>query len=229
MRLEASVYQAMHDFRKARRVKLLDVAEKMGMSAANLSNIESGRQKPPENFVNQAVEALGLKQKERLILIEAVARAKIRFSIASVVDRAKRERIAILYSKIKTIPDGKLSELEEILADYDIQSLDLSLSHINKGRHPLAPPMSFREISEVACSVRASASPSDTDEFDVISFLEFDLSETIKNLSFSVRDKSEMPEVSAAAIPQLQHVFIRNDIYTAAATGGRGWSIHYCP
>jgi len=211
----------MQLLRQKYRKRLFDVAKDMGMSAANLSNIESGRQKPPSDFIERAALAMPLKVGDKRSLKEALARAQVRFSLADMAPD-KRERVAVLFSKIQSASEKGLSRFEEMLADYDINSLDLSLSNIGSHRHPLAAPMSFREINKEAEKVRERLSCPATDRINIVDLLEFDLDKVLPGATFSIREKEEMEGVSAAAVPCLQHIFLREDIYNRAAAGARG-------
>lgn len=219
MAIIPSIHRAMLVLRAKHGKKQFECAQALGVSSSQLSNIEYGRQNPPETFIARMREFMGLNETDVKVLINAVRRAKTSFRIDD-LDPQKREDVAILYSAIRELNQEELDNLKARYSLTDVGKFDLSFGESKKHSTQLAAPISFREISRISSRLRQEAGDFAPGTF--MEFFENRLHEVIEGFTFSIVPKALMRKCSGATFPNLRHIAIREDIYEYAHNGGLG-------
>jgi len=104
----------LQKLRKARGERILDMACKMKVSPAFISNIEHGRKEPPSGFDIRLIKAYELRESDMQQLLESFARARSDFTIAA-QSNLQKETVAMFARKLPTVSQERLLELQCLL------------------------------------------------------------------------------------------------------------------
>lgn len=107
----------LHQIRLDRTETLKDMAGKIKVTPAFISNIEHGRKEPPSGFDSRIEDAYSLHSDEVSQLRRTYAIAKKSFQISS-ADPDRREVVAMFARTLPKINSEQLAELKKLIQDH---------------------------------------------------------------------------------------------------------------
>lgn len=105
-------------FRAEKDMLHREMAKRLGVGAAYLSNIEHGRKMPPDNWCERVSVEFDLTLQERTTLLLALMRSKKEITVPIHTDFEARVMVAFEQNK-STIDETKVGRIEEILSTGD--------------------------------------------------------------------------------------------------------------
>jgi len=106
--------KVLRDMRKTRGERILDMADKLNVSPAFISNVEHGRKEPPSGFDAKLFQAYTLNLNEMTELSRAFAAAKSAFTISPDTNLEK-ETVAMFARCLPKIAPAELEQIQQIL------------------------------------------------------------------------------------------------------------------
>jgi transcriptional regulator with XRE-family HTH domain len=205
----------LRKLRIERQLRLLDLAEKIGKSAALISSIETGRKPIPESFVRDVRRALDLSIDEIRILNSAKEK-----TIKEVkVDHLTPEHRELVAAFARRAPDLDPALMERIKKSV-LKSCDDEQPFQRRRRGIQVPPRKRRDIERIALEVRAGFKCSDVAYFPIMEIIEFVMPSWVdKAFVFSVGTMEEMGRDEGRVIPADRELMLREDVYEGACRG----------
>lgn len=110
--------KALRKLRIDRNEYIKDMAEKLHISVAYLSAIETGKRKIPENLVGGIARAYGLEQDEVNSLNELKDKSNSEVRISLIGKTSKQEEVILRFAKcVGAMNDEKLDKIVQIMED----------------------------------------------------------------------------------------------------------------
>lgn len=200
---------AIRKLRLDKRLRLLDLADKLDMSSAFVSAVETGKKAIPHDYVRAVAKAMKLNGDEAKELQNAADRTRL----TKLTDN-DRELVAAFARQVDQFDDEFLAEIKNRLKSI---SGEVPFKRNRKGI--LVTPYSNKGLWELANRVRASFVKADQIEFPIIEALEFKLADFIDGFYLDVCDQSEMGRDEGRVIAGKNCIMLRKDVYEAACRG----------
>jgi transcriptional regulator with XRE-family HTH domain len=99
--------------------RLLDMAEKIGVSIAFLSAIETGRKAAPLNIVDRIASAYKMKPKQRVLLELAVSNSRTSFRLEP-KSSAAQDTVGLLARRLNRLGPEEHRKIQAILRKEDV-------------------------------------------------------------------------------------------------------------
>ena len=205
---------AIRKFRLDKRLRLLDLAERLKKSPAFLSAIETGRKTIPDGFVLDVARAMELTTDELGSLRKAADRTRKHVKIEKLPED-QRELVAAFARRLDKVPADMMAELKKIV----LKSSDVDEPFQRKRRGIVVPPMSTVNLRKFADQVRSVFVEEDRIEFPIMDVLEFRLSTIFDDFYIDIRDNESMGEDEGRVIGGTNCLALREDVYERAWNG----------
>jgi Zn-dependent peptidase ImmA (M78 family) len=205
--------KALRQLRIDKGLKLLDVAEALGVSSAYVSAIETGRKAVPDGFVADLRRKLKLTAAEADVLRRAVDRTRKTVSVDALAGE-QREMVARFARQIDELPEGLLKKLKT-----ELKSLSSEHPFARKRAGIVVKPMSADNIRKFAEKVRSAFIEEDQVRFPIMEVLDPLLSTVIEEFYLDIRTKEEMGELEGAVVSGSGVLCLRQDVYEDACRG----------
>lgn len=104
-------------------VTLLSMTEKIGVSAAFASAVETGTKKIPSDYPRKVADALNLdkEQFEELEKSASLSFNEVRISIARTASKSDREVVAMFARRFQDLPEDRKTNIRHLLEDNEIE------------------------------------------------------------------------------------------------------------
>jgi transcriptional regulator with XRE-family HTH domain len=207
---------AIRKLRLDKRLRLLDLAERMKISSAFLSAIETGRKPIPDGFVLDVARALELSTEELSTLRKAADRTRKHVMIERLPEH-QRELVAAFARRLDNVPDDMMAELKKII----LESVAGEQPFQRKRRGIVVPPMSTNALRNFAEKVRNAFVEEDQIEFPIMNVIEFKLAMILDGFYLDVRDAESMGDDEGRLIVSSKGfaLALREDVYLGAWEG----------
>ncbi len=207
---------AARKLRLDKGMRLLDLAQSMGCSAAFISAIETGRKPIPDGYVVRAARAMNLTPAEIRTLRRAADQARRELRLDK-MPAEQRELVAAFARRLDDIPPDIMRALKKVV----LKSLVGEIPFERKRRGLLVPPLSTKTIRTFADQVRSVFVDDTTIEFPIMDILEFRLSSLFEGFYIDVRDEEYMGDLEGLMIGGGVCLALREDVYIGAWAGNR--------
>lgn len=197
-----------------KELRLFDLAEKMGISSAMLSAVETGRKAIPDGFVHRIARALDLNAAE----IKALRLAADRTRNEVRVDHLRGDQREVVAAFARQLNDLPIDFLESV-RNRVLKSVEGEVAFKRKRVGMLVPGKSRAEIVGLAARVRAIFCRADVSCVPIIEILEFMMPKVIPSFIFDVWDREEMGADEGRLFPGKQLLVLRRDVYDGACMG----------
>jgi Zn-dependent peptidase ImmA (M78 family) len=196
-----------------KRMRLLDLAERLNKSAAFLSAIETGRKPIPDNFVREVADAMELTTDEFARLRRAAERTRKHVTIEKLPEH-QREIVAAFARRIDDIPASTLADIKKIV----LESLAGEQPFHRKRRGIVVPPLSTKVIRNFAEKVRTAFVDDEQIEFPIMNVIEFQLGKILDGFYLDIRDAESMGDDEGRLVVHGKGVALglREDVYAGA-------------
>lgn len=209
---------ALRKLRIEKDMRLFDLAEKSGKSAAFISAVETGRKSIPDGFIvtlSRAMElTVGQIRELRSAKDQTIKEVKVDHLPAE-----RRELVAAFARRLDELPVGFLDEVRKRV----LKSCAGDVPFKRKRRGMIVPPMSMARIAAIAENVRRIFCTDDRIAIPIIDILEFGMIKFDEDFVFEVRSVSEMKGDEGMVVAGQHSLVLRQDVYDAACNDdGRG-------
>jgi len=205
---------AVRKLRLDKGMRLLDLARLLGLSAAFVSAIETGRKPIPDGFVLRVSKAMQLTTEELRALRKAADRTRQVVKIEKLPED-QRELVAAFARRLDKVPAEMMAELKKIF----LKSSTGEQPFYRQRRGIVVPPMSTEAIRMFADKVRSAFVEKGTVQFPIMDVIEFRLGMVFDGFFIDIRDKESMGEDEGRVIGGTKGVALREDIYEGAWNG----------
>jgi transcriptional regulator with XRE-family HTH domain len=202
---------AIRKLRLDKRLRLLDLARRLNLSAAFISAVETGRKPIPDNFVLQVARALELSTDELHALRKAADRTRRHVTIERLPED-QRELVAAFARRLDKVPPDLMAELKKIV----LKSSSGETPFHRSRRGIVVPPMSTPAIRTFADKVRSVFVEDDKIDFPIMDVIEFRMQIVFDGFFIDVRDKESMGEDEGRVIGGTKGLALREDVYEGA-------------
>jgi transcriptional regulator with XRE-family HTH domain len=207
---------AARKLRLDKGMRLLDLAQRMGCSAAFISAIETGRKSIPQDYVANVGRAMELLPEQLHDLQRAADQTRSEVRLDN-MPAAQRELVAAFARRLDDIPADVMRALKKAV----LKSL-LGEVPFKRKRHGLVvPPLSTSAIRAFADQVRSVFVEDDVIEFPIMDVLEFRLSSIFGGFYVDVRDAKYMGDMEGQVLAGENGIALREDVYEGAWNGNR--------
>lgn len=109
--------RALRKLRIDRGLLLKEMAERLSMTSAFLSSVETGRKAIPDGLVARICEAYDLKEEERVQLSRAAAQSiqEIRMKMPNNASEADREALSVLARTFGNMTDDEKTRFRDLI------------------------------------------------------------------------------------------------------------------
>lgn len=206
---------AVRKLRLEKGLRLIDMAEKLEMSTAFLSAIETGRKPIPDRLVRNISRHLEWPAHELALLTSAVdkTRKEVRVDDKKEEDR---ELIAVFARKKDELPESFIEEMKKLL---DLKSFEGDIPFERRRKGIVVPPRSVRALRAYAEKVRSVFLPPHVVQMPIIQFIEWGLPKLDPAFVFDVKDNDEMGEDEGQVPVGGTTLILRRDVYDGACKG----------
>ncbi|WP_063196508.1 XRE family transcriptional regulator [Bradyrhizobium sp. AT1] len=202
---------AIRKLRLDKGMRLLDLANRLGLSSAFLSAIETGKKAIPDAFVLNVARAMNLSAPEIKELRRAADRTRKEVPVAKLAEE-QRELVAAFARKIDDLPSKMMEDLKKVILKS--KSDDVPFHRKRRGIH--VPPMSTEVIRTFAEKVRSTFVDDSQIEFPIMDVLEFRMGSLLEGFYVDVQDKESMGIEEGRVIAGENVIILREDVYTGA-------------
>ena len=207
---------AVRKLRLDKGMRLLDLARRIGRSAAFVSAIETGRKPIPDAYVVMVARAMELAATEIRELRSAADRTK-KEVVVEELSEDQRELVAAFARKIDELPSDLMAKLKKIV----LKSSEGENPLRRKRRGIFVPAMSTESIREFADKVRSVFVEDTQIEFPIMDVLEFRMAELLDGFYLDIRDKESMGVDEGRVVAGKNAIALREDVYEGAWGGNR--------
>jgi Zn-dependent peptidase ImmA (M78 family)/transcriptional regulator with XRE-family HTH domain len=210
---------AIRKLRLDKAMRLLDLSQALGISAAFLSAIETGRKPIPDGFVLKVAKAMQLTTEELSLLRKAADRTRQVVKIEKLPED-QRELVAAFARRLDKVPADMLAELRKVV----LKSMSGEQPFQRHRRGIVVPAMSTDAIRKFADKVRSAFVGDDRIEFPIMNVIEFKLGMLLEGYYLDVREAELMGEDEGRVVVTGKGfaLALREDIYEGAwAKNGR--------
>ncbi len=196
-----------------RDMRLYDLAQALGISAAMISAIETGRKPIPDRFVLDVSRAMDLKTDE----IRALRSAKEKTLKEVRVDHLSAERREIVAAFARSLNDLSPELLERIRKNV-LKSIE-GETPFKRRRGMTVPPTSYVKLEALANKVRMIFCGDSLGRLPIVEIIELRLPKILTNFVFDVRDRIEMGSAEGLVVNGERTLILRSEVYDAACRG----------
>jgi Zn-dependent peptidase ImmA (M78 family) len=186
------------------------MADRLDLTSAFLSAIETGRKPIPRGYVEAVTQALGLSETETRDLHRAADETRKTVDVDN-LDAENRELVASFARRVNQLPPDLLVKLRKLL-----KSLSGELPFRRQRLGILVPPMSRAAIQDFAERVRDIFIEEDQIKFPILEILEFAMPKIIDGFYVDVCSYELMGEDEGRVISGTNCIMLREDVYEAA-------------
>ena len=205
----------IRQYRNDKGLRLLDLAQRLELSPAFVSGVETGRKSIPDGYVTAVTRALNLTAAESRALRHASDRTRKDVRVDH-LSPEQRELVAAFARKPNAVPDDVIVKLRRAL----LKSVSNEVPFHRTRRGIIVPPMSSEALREHAERVRTACVPDDaTIEFPIIDALEYTLVKVFPDFCFDVVEKELMGEDEGYVLAGGTSLALREDVYIGACKG----------
>lgn len=197
-----------------KQMRLLDIADRMGLSAAFVSAVETGKKSIPDDYVDSVVRAMRLNAQEALELRGAADRTR---SVVRVdqLQPGDREFVAAFARSVDTLPPDLAARLKKAV----YKSLDREIPFKRRRRGLLVSPTSVKNLRELSEIVRGAFVAPDQIEFPIMDVLEFRLGLYFEGFYIDPCSREEMGNEEGRVVAGENCIKLREDVYRGAWDG----------
>lgn len=207
---------AARKLRLDKGMRLLDLAHRMGCSAAFISAIETGRKPIPEGYVVKVGRVMELAHAELRDLERGADQTRTDVRLDN-LPAQQRELVAAFARRLDDIPADVMKALKKVV----LKSLFGEVPFERKRRGLVVPPLSTKAIRAFADQVRSVFLEDDQIEFPIMDVLEFRLSPIFDGFYVDVRDAAQMGDLEGLMLAGENGIALREDVYAGAWAGNR--------
>jgi transcriptional regulator with XRE-family HTH domain len=195
--------------------KLLDLADRLKLSTAFVSGVETGRKTIPDGYVSSTIRAMELTAEEARSLRHAADRTRKDVRVDHLSEE-QRELVAAFARRLDGAPDDLVARLKKAIT---LKSISGETPFHRKRRGLIVPPLSAAVIREFAERVRSVFVEDDQVGFPIIRVLESQLDRAFPNFHLDVVEREIMGEDEGRVMAGLGTLALREDVYIAACRG----------
>lgn len=197
-----------------RGLRLLDLADRLEVSSAFVSAIETGRKSMPSNYVASTARAMGLSQEEERRLERAADQSRMQVSVGA-LPSDQRELLAAFARRVDDVPQHLLDELRKAVFKSD----DSETPFHRKRKGLLVPPVSTTRLRECAEYVRSIFVGTDDIQFPIMDVLETRIGKVIEGFHLEVWTRKELGGDEGRVTSGDNWLVLREDVYRGAWLG----------
>jgi|SRR5215469_11008278 len=197
-----------------KKLRLMDLAARMEVSAAYISAVETGRKQIPDAYVVQIARAMNLSAIDIRALRRAADRTRKEIPVEKLSEE-QRELVAAFARKLDQVPTAMKEALKKIV----FKSSGNDSPFKRKQHGILVPPLSASVIREYAEKVRSAFVEDDEILFPIMDILEFRLGGLFEGFYLDVQDEEVMGEEEGKVIAGQNAIALRTDVYLGAWLG----------
>ncbi|WP_417788699.1 helix-turn-helix domain-containing protein [Terasakiella pusilla] len=202
--------------RSAKGLRLLDVASELGVTSAFLSAVETGKKVLPQGFEEKVATAMSLAKDEISELRSAADQTRQDVKVSN-LEPEDRELVAIFARRFNELPQEEVEDLKKrLFKEYKMSS---SAFPFERRRGALVKPRSVKQIWKASETVRTVFANPDETAFPITEVLEFKLDKFDPDFCLDVCSVEDMGEDEGMAVPGLNLIRIREDVYEKAWDG----------
>lgn len=199
-------------------LRLLDLAERISMSSAFVSAVETGRKPVPADYPAMVGAAMGLSVEETQRLERAADQDRSQISIGNLPSDTK-ELLAAFARRVDDVPPHILDELRKAV----FKSLGADIPFQRRRRGVLVPPTLTTWLRQFAENVRSIFVGPDDVWFPIMDVLENRLGRLIDGFYLDVWSAKELDGDEGRVIAGEHCLILRDDVYKGAwLNDGRG-------
>lgn len=196
-------------------MRLLDLAERLNMSSAYLSAVETGKKPIPDDLPSRAAVEMGLSAKEHRELQSAADQSRSTIRVDGLAP-TKRELVAEFARTIEVMSPEDLAFFRRRIVH---RSVEREEPFRRERRGLLVPPASYRALWGLADRVRDIFVGEDVVEFPIMEVVEFRLQAFFPGYYLDVCDYDEMGEDGGRVAAGQNYIQLRKDVYEGACRG----------
>jgi len=202
---------AVRKLRLDKGLKLLDMAEKIGVTPSFLSAIETGRKPIPGGFLTKISRSIPLSLEEISTLRKAIdrTRTEVRVNKKSEQDR---ELIAAFARRLDDVPAEIIDELRKIV----MKSHSGEVPFRRKRKGIFVDPLSTSSIRAFAEKIRNIFVGENIIAFPIVEVLEWGLMKFDKEFVFDVQEASLLGADEGRVPIREKQLILREDVYVGA-------------
>jgi Zn-dependent peptidase ImmA (M78 family)/transcriptional regulator with XRE-family HTH domain len=204
---------AVRKLRLDRGLKLRDMADKLDLTSAFVSAIETGRKPIPRGYVTAIAEALELPESEEAELQRAADKTRTTVHVDN-LQADDRRLVASFARRVNALPPEVLENLKKFL-----KSLTGELPFRRRRNGVLVPPMSRSAIREFADQVRGVFTKDEQIKLPIIEILEFAMPRIFDGFYVDICDAKIMGDDEGRVEADSNCIMLREDVYDAACSG----------
>lgn len=223
------------------------MADRLGLTSAFVSAIETGRKPIPQAYIDNIARALSLSEREIRDLRQAEDQTRTTIKVES-LKGADRALVASLARKVNELPPTELDVIRRLLGDYLGPSALASplTRNVRNSRysseqiHPLrrskpalergfasdachrfsfrVPPLPAWQIEEQANRCRALFLTREQIWFPIVEVLEFALPRIITDFNLEIHSAEELA-IEGMLLPRSSTIIVHEDLYDEACAG----------
>lgn len=210
---------AIRKLRLDKGLRLIDMAEKLDMSTAFLSAIETGRKPIPDGLVRKISRAFTWPKEELSLLTRAVDQTRKDVRIADDKKEEDRELIAVFARKLDQVPTATIEQLKKL---FELKSIEGETPFSRRRRGIVVPPVSTKAIREYAEKVRNAFVVEDQIVFPIIPVLEFGICKMVDpSFIFEVWEQEDMGDDEGRVPVGGNELILRRDVYEGACRNNK--------
>jgi transcriptional regulator with XRE-family HTH domain len=202
---------ATRKLRLDKGLRLLDMAEQLGVSSSFISAVETGKKPIPAGYVTSVIRALGLTGPEARELQKAADRSKS-FVDVDGLQGTQRELVAAFARKLDDLPP----EFLELIKKKVFKSTGGEIPFKRKRKGLLVSAASTRALWDFAERVRAVFVSEDEICFPIMDVLEFRLQNFEEGFYLDVCSHEEMGTEEGLVLAGSNCIKLRQDVYEGA-------------
>lgn len=205
---------AVRKMRLDKGLRLLDLANRLNVSPAFVSAVETGRKPIPDAFVTAVIRAMELSGPEGRELRKAADRTRKEVTVEKLPED-QRELVAAFSRKLDTLPSEMIERIKKIV----LKSREDDVPFQRKRRGQFVPPMSTAAIRDFADRVRSAFVDDQQIEFPIMDVLESRMDVIFDGFFLDVEEEESMGGEEGRVIAGEKRVTLRNDVYIGAWAG----------
>ena len=201
---------AIRKIRLDRGLKLRDMADRLDLTSAFVSAVETGRKSIPQGYVEAVTQALGLSETETRDLRRAADETRTTVDVDNLAAES-RELVASFARRVNQLPPDFLESLRKLL-----KSLSGEVPFRRHRMGILVPPLSRAAIQDFAERVRSIFIEEDQIKFPILEVLEFAMPRIFDEFYVDVCSYDIMGDDEGRVLSGNNCIMLREDVYDSA-------------